>query len=95
MFIDKKTTNKIAYLARIQLTENEVDEFSKDLSKIIGWVSELNKVNVEDTYPLTSVIDMKLYERLDEYNSSNTEEGLLSNAPDLRKNYFAVPKVIE
>ena len=96
MSIDKKVTRKIAFLARIGLSEKEEIEFSKDLANILKWMEDLKKVDVKDIEPLRNVNDIQLLERVDKDFSKNIEqEELLSNAPKKNGNYFTVPKVIE
>ena len=96
MLIDKKVTKKIAFLARIGLTEKEEEEFTKDLSNILNWMDDLKKIDVKNVEPLRNVNDIKLLERDDTEFSKNIEqEKLLSNAPKKNGNFFTVPKVIE
>ena len=96
MFIDKKVTKKIAFLARIGLTEKEEEEFSKDLSNILKWMEDLKKIDVKDLLPLRNVNDIELLERDDTEFAKNIEqEKLLNNAPKRNGNFFTVPKVIE
>ena len=65
MFIEKKVTKKIAFLARIGLTEKEEEQFSKDLSNILKWMEELKKIDVKDIEPLRNVNETQLIERDD------------------------------
>ena len=65
MFIEKKVTKKIAFLARIGLTEKEEEQFSKDLSNILKWMEELKKIDVKGIEPLRNVNEMQLIERND------------------------------
>ena len=96
MLIDKKVTKKIAFLARIGLTEKEEEEFSKDLSNILKWMEDLKKIDVKNVEPLRNVNDIELFEREDVDFSKNIEqERLLANAPKKNGNFFTVPKVIE
>ena len=96
MLIDKKVTKKIAFLARIGLSEKEEEEFSKDLSNILKWMEDLKKIDVKDVEPLRNVNDIELLEREDKDFSKNTEQQeLLLNAPKKNGNFFTVPKVIE
>ena len=96
MLIDKKVTKKIAFLARIGLTEKEEEEFTKDLSNILNWMDDLKKIDVKNVEPLRNVNDIELLERDDTEFSKNIEqEKLLSNAPKKNGNFFTVPKVIE
>ena len=96
MFIDKKVTKRISFLARIGLTEKEEEEFSKDLSNILKWMEELKEVDVSNVQPVTSVTKNELYEREDiAYKNTVEQEKILLNAPEKVGEYFTVPKVIE
>ena len=96
MLIDEKITLKIASLAKLELTDQEVKEYSKDLTNILKWMEELKEVDVSNVEPVTSVTKNKLYERED-ITSKNTveQEKILLNAPEKVGEYFTVPKVIE
>ena len=96
MFIDEKITLKIASLAKLELTEKEIKEYSKDLTNILKWMEELKEVDVSNVQPVTSVTKNKLYEREDiTYNNTVEQEKILLNAPEKVGEYFTVPKVIE
>jgi len=96
MLIDIKITKRIANLAKIELNEKEIEEYSKDLSNILSWMNELKKVDVRGIEPVTSVNDNKLFEREDlEFEDKVEKEEILLNAPDKNEDYFIVPKVIE
>ena len=96
MLIDEKITRKIASLAKIDLSEQEIKEYSKDLNNILKWMEELKEVDVSNIKPVTSVTDNKLYERDDiVYENTVEQEKVLLNAPDKVGVYFTVPKVIE
>ena len=96
MLIDIKITKRIAHLAKIELSEKEIEEYSKDLSNILNWMDELKKVDVEGIEPVTSVNDNKLFEREDsEFEDKIEKKEILLNAPDKNEDYFIVPKVIE
>ena len=96
MLIDIKITKRIAHLAKIELNEKEIEEYSKDLSNILSWMNELKKVDVKGIEPVTSVNNNKLFEREDlEFEDKIEKKGILLNAPDKNEDYFIVPKVIE
>ena len=96
MLIDEKITLKIASLAKIKLSEQEVKEYSKDLNKILKWMEELKEVDVSNVEPVTSVTNNELYEREDiAYKNTVEQEKILLNAPEKVDEYFTVPKVIE
>ena len=96
MFIDEKITLKIASLAKIELTDQEIKEYSKDLTNILKWMEELKEVDVSNVQPVTSVTKNELYEREDiAYKNTVEQEKILLNAPEKVGEYFTVPKVIE
>ena len=96
MLIDEKTTLKIASLAKLELTEQEIKEYSKDLTNILKWMEELKEVDVSHVQPVTSVTKNELYEREDiVYKNTVEQEKILLNAPEKIGEYFTVPKVIE
>ena len=96
MLIDEKITLKIASLAKLELTEQEIKEYSKDLTNILKWMEELKEVDVSNVQPVTSVTKNELYEREDiAYKNTVEQEKILLIAPEKVGEYFTVPKVIE
>ena len=96
MLIDEKITLKIASLAKLELTDQEIKEYSKDLTNILKWMEELKEVDVSNVQPVTSVTKNELYEREDKiYKNKVEQEEILLNAPEKVGEYFTVPKVIE
>ena len=96
MLIDEKITLKIASLAKLELTDQEIKEYSKDLTNILRWMEELKEVDVSNVQPVTSVTKNELYEREDNtYKNKVDQEEILLNAPEKVGEYFTVPKVIE
>ena len=95
MSIDKDTAARVARLARISVPEQELKDLADQLSNIIGFMEQLNEVDVENVDPMTSVTPTLLKQRPDLINDANQQEKILSNAPDSREGFFAVPKVVE
>lgn len=95
MSIDVKTVKRIANLARIQITDQEMVPLSDELSTILKFMEQLNDVNVDDTEPLTSVTPMELNLREDTITDGEKANQILLNAPNHIEGFFAVPKVIE
>ena len=96
MLIDEKITLKIASLAKLELTDQEIKEYSKDLTNILKWMEELKEVDVSNVQPVTKVTKNELYEREDiAYKNTVEQEKILLNAPEKVGEYFTVPKVIE
>ena len=95
MSIDKDTVKHISKLARISLDENKVESLSKDLTSIMKFIENLNKLNTDKTVPLTSIINASLKSRKDEVKDGKIREQILKNSPEKNDEFFVVPKVIE
>ena len=95
MSIDKDTVKHISKLAKISLDENKVDSLSKDLTSIMKFIENLNKLNTDKTAPLTSIINASLKSRKDEVKDGKIRDQILKNSPEKNDEFFVVPKVIE
>ena len=95
MSVDTKQVRHIAKLARLRMSDAEVEALVPELNNILGWVEQLGEVNTDGVEPLTAVIDQKLRLRDDVVNDGDCREAVLANAPDAQHGFFAVPKVIE
>jgi len=95
MSVDEKTVRHVAKLARIAMSDAEVEALVPELNNILGWVEQLAAVDTEGVEPLTAVIDQKLRLRDDVVNDGDVRDKVLANAPDAQHGFFAVPKVIE
>ena len=95
MSIDKNTVKHISKLARISLDEKNVDSLSKDLTAIMKFIENLNKLNTDKTAPLTSIINSSLKSRKDEVKDGKIRDQILKNSPEKNDEFFVVPKVIE
>ena len=95
MSIDKDTVKHISKLARISLEGKKIDNLSKDLSSIMKFIEKLNKLNTDNTNPLTSIIDASLKSRKDEIKEEKIRDQILKNSHEENKEFFVVPKVIE
>ena len=95
MSIDKDTVKHISKLARISLDENKVESLSKDLTSIMKFIENLNKLNTDKTQPLTSIINASLKSRKDEVKDGKIRDQILKNSPEKNEEFFVVPKVIE
>ena len=95
MSIDKDTARRAAHLARIEVAEEELDHLAQELSGILDFMEQLNEVDIEGVEPMTSVTAMRLKRREDVVTDGNIQAKILSNAPDAREGFFAVPKVVE
>ena len=95
MSIDKDTVKHISKLARISLDENNVDSLAKDLTSIMKFIENLNKLDTDKTAPLTSIINASLKSRKDEVKDGKIRDQILKNSPEKNDEFFVVPKVIE
>ena len=95
MSIDKNTVKHISKLARISLDENKIESLSKDLTSIMKFIENLNKLNTDKTTPLTSIINASLKSRKDEVKDGKIRDQILKNSPEKNDEFFVVPKVIE
>ena len=95
MSVSADQVRHIAKLARIAMSDAELDRLVPELNAIIGWVEQLSEVDTEGVEPLTAVIDQKLRLRADVVDDGNCRDAVLANAPDAQHGFFAVPKVIE
>ena len=95
MSIDIETARKVAKLARIRVEEAALPKLAEQLSGILTFMEQLNEVNVDGVEPMTSVTPMRLKRRADVVTDGGYPEKILSNAPDAREGFFAVPKVVE
>ena len=95
MSLDPATVRRIASLARIRVEEDEVLRLQSELNGILGWIEQLNEVNVDGIAPLAGGARMVLRLREDAVTDGNYPEKILANAPDREGDFFAVPKVVE
>jgi len=95
MSIDMETARKVAHLARIRVEEDRLPALAQEFSNILAFIEQLNEVNVDDIEPMVSVTPMRLKRRADVVTDGGYQDKILSNAPDAREGFFAVPKVVE
>jgi aspartyl-tRNA(Asn)/glutamyl-tRNA(Gln) amidotransferase subunit C len=95
MSIDTTTAAKVAKLARIRVEEKDLPALAQEFNAILGFIEQLGELDVENVEPMTSVTPMRLKRREDVVTDGNQQKKVLSNAPDAREGFFAVPKVVE
>ena len=95
MSIDTETARRVAKLARIKVEDQDLPALAADFSRILDFVEQLNEVDVDGVEPMTSVTPMRLKRRKDVVTDGDQDSAVLSNAPDAREGFFAVPKVVE
>jgi aspartyl-tRNA(Asn)/glutamyl-tRNA(Gln) amidotransferase subunit C len=95
MSVDATTVRKIANLARIAVTDSEVEAMLPEFNAILGWIEQLGEVDTEGVAPLAAVIPNALRLRDDVVTDGDRRDEVLKNAPQAEHGFFAVPKVIE
>jgi len=95
MSVSSDQVRHIAKLARIGISDAEIEALVPELNNILGWVEQLGEVDTDGVEPLATVIDLKLRLRDDAVTDGNIRDAVLANAPEAQHGFFAVPKVIE
>ncbi|HYM72779.1 MAG TPA: Asp-tRNA(Asn)/Glu-tRNA(Gln) amidotransferase subunit GatC [Stellaceae bacterium] len=99
MALDKATVARIATLARIRLSEAELEPLAAELSGILDWIEQLGEVDTDNVEPMTSVAQMAfgmtLPMRDDAVTDGQNRDAVLGNAPRTARGFFTVPKVVE
>lgn len=95
MSIDENTAARVAKLARIKVEDADLPALAQEFNAILGFIEQLNEVDVDEVEPMTSVTPMRLKRRQDKVTDGNRQDEILANAPDAREGFFAVPKVVE
>ena len=100
MSVNSDTVRKIASLARIAVSDEQVDAMVPELNNILGWIEQLGEVDTAQVEPMTAVIPNKFRLRDDVVNADvltggNLRDKVLANAPAPEHGFFGVHKVIE
>ena len=93
--LDKATVAHIATLARIRLSEAELEPLAEELSRILTWVEQLNEVDTTEVAPMASAAAASLPMRDDAVSDGSCRDAILGNAPRAARGFFTVPKVVE
>jgi aspartyl-tRNA(Asn)/glutamyl-tRNA(Gln) amidotransferase subunit C len=95
MSVTKDDVRKIARLSRIAVPEDQMESLAEDLSGIMGWIEQLNEVDIEGVEPMTSVVAASLPMRDDVVTDGGIQDQVLANAPKSDEGFFVVPKAVE
>ena len=95
MSVDVTTVRRVARLARIAVTDDELTAMESELNAILGFVEQLGEVDVTGVDPMTSVIPMVMKKRQDAVTDGEKADDILANAPASEDHFFMVPKVVE
>lgn len=95
MSVDLATVRRVAKLARIAVSEDEALRMTGELNGILGFVAQLDEVDVTGVEPLTSVVPIAMRRRPDAVSDGGKAGDIVANAPVSDQNFFLVPKVVE
>lgn len=95
MALDRETVRRIAYLARIRVEDDRLDQIAGELDGILHWVEQLSEVDTDGVEPMTSVTEVTPPLRTDVVNDGDCRDAVLANAPDAEDGFYTVPKVVE
>ncbi len=95
MALDPATIHRIAKLARIRVEDWQAAQLEHELNGILGWIEQLNEVDVEGIEPLTGGGQMAMKMREDVVTDGGIRDLVLANAPEREGEFYAVPKVVE
>lgn len=95
MSVNAENVKKIARLARLDVPEERLEPLAKELNDLLGWIEQLNEVDVDGVEPMTSAVETQIHLRQDEITDGNIREKILANAPKSEEGFFVVPKAVE
>ncbi len=95
MSVDQATVKRVARLARIKVSDEDVPRLAGELNSILHWIEQLNEVDISGVEPLTSVVTMKMKSRKDEVTDGHYPADIVKNAAAQEDNFFIVPRVVE
>jgi aspartyl-tRNA(Asn)/glutamyl-tRNA(Gln) amidotransferase subunit C len=95
MSVDAETVRRIAHLARIAVSDAEIEDLKGELNAILAFVEQLAEVDVTGVEPMTSVTPMEMKKRADVVTDGGIPDDIIKNAPATEDHFFVVPKVVE
>jgi aspartyl-tRNA(Asn)/glutamyl-tRNA(Gln) amidotransferase subunit C len=95
MSVDAKTVKRVAHLARIAVSADDIPKLQGELNAMLGFVEQLNEVDVTGVEPMTSVMPMMMKKRQDGVTDGDKATDIVRNAPASDDHFFMVPKVVE
>ena len=95
MSVDQNTVKRVARLARLKVNDEDVPRLAGELNAILGFIEQLNEVDVSGVEPLTSVVTVKMKMRDDQVTDGHYPHKIVANAPAQEDAFFMVPKVVE
>ncbi|MFC5385558.1 Asp-tRNA(Asn)/Glu-tRNA(Gln) amidotransferase subunit GatC [Aquamicrobium segne] len=95
MTVDLDMVKRVAHLARIAINEAEASAMADKINSTLGFVEQLNEIDVSGVEPMTSVLPMTMRKREDVVSDGDKIADIVGNAPATEENFFLVPKVVE
>lgn len=95
MSVDIATVKRVAHLARIAVSDDDAEAMTGELNAILGFVEQLDEVDVAGVEPMTSVTPMDMKKRIDDVTDGGKADDIVANAPASEEDFFLVPKVVE
>ena len=95
MSVTKDDVRKVARLSRIAVPEDRLEGLAGERNGILGWIDQLNEVDVAGVEPMTSVVAVRLPMREDIVTDGNRQADVLANAPKSEDGFFVVPRSVE
>ncbi len=92
--IDKKDVEYVAWLARLELSEEEKERFTRQLDNVLEHAQKIKSLEIGEVEPTSHVLPLKNIMRDDEIKPSLSQEEALRNAPRREGGYFVVPRII-
>ncbi len=93
--IDETQVRRVALLSRLELNDDEVSQFSTQLSAIVEYIEKLNELDTDGVEPLAHCLPVHNVLREDVPRPSLSNDAALANAPDREDEYFKVPKILD
>lgn len=93
--ISRDDVAHVAALARISLTDDELDRLAGQLDQIVGWAGQVNEVAADDVPPMSHPLPLANVTRPDEVRQSLGADAALAGAPDSEQQRFAVPRILD
>lgn len=93
--IERETVRQVAEMARLALSEEEIELFREQLGSILEYAEVLNELDTEGVEPTAHAAHVKNVLRDDQVRPSLPKEAVLANAPEAQEGYFRVPRIME
>ena len=93
--VTAETVRKIARLSRLHVEDERLQPLAEELNGILGWIEQLNEVDVDGVEPMTSAVDVDAPLRRDEISDGGQRDAVLANAPKSEDGFYVVPRSVE